>query len=135
VTRAVLLPAAAFVQALTLLQYATSPLLRFGGPRPPDTSGYLVLSVVFAAAAVTLALALKLNRHFLLPLTAMFYPCVMQLAFSGTFRPASTDLLRNPTPGHLAVLFVPPLLLACWIVLTVTRPGRSRFMTSPGREA
>ena len=133
--RAVLLPAAAFVQAVTLLQYATSPFLRFWGPRPPDTSGYLVLSVVFAAAAVGLAVGLKLDRYFLLLLAAMFYPYAMQLAFSGTFRPSSTDLLRNPTPGHLALLFVPPLLLACWTVLTATGPGRSRVMTSPGREA
>lgn len=132
---AVLLPAAAFVQVTTLLQYATSPLVQFGGPRPPDTSGYLVLSVVFAAAAVALAVALKLNRYFLLLLAAMFYPYAMQLAFSGAFRQSSTHLLRNPTPGHLALLFIPPLLLACWAILTAIRPGRSRFMTSPGREA
>ncbi len=132
---AVLLPAAAFVQVTTLLQYATSPLVRLWGPRLPDTSGYLVLSVVFAAAAVALAVALKLNRYFLLLLAAMFYPYVMQLAFSAALRASSTNLLRNPTPAHLAVLFVPPLLLACWTMLTAIRPGHSRFMTSPGQQA
>lgn len=65
----------------------------------------------------------------------MFYPYVMQLAFSAALRPSSTNLLRNPTPAHLAVLFVPPLLLACWTMLTAIRPGRSRFMTSPGQQA
>ena len=134
---AVLLPAAAFVQVATLLQYATSPRVRLWGPRPPDTSGYLVLSVVFAAVAVALAVALKLNRYFLLLLAAMFYPYAMQLAFSGALRAASssTNPLRHPTPAHLAVLFVPPLLLACWAMLTAIRPRRSRFMTSPGHGA
>ena len=141
---AVLLPAAASVQVSTLLLYATSPLMQFwGGLRPPDTSGYLVLSVMFAAAAVVLAVALKLNRYFLLLLTAMFYPYVMQLAFSGAFRSSfgvfrpgfGTDLLRLPTPAHLALLFVPPVLLACWVVLTAIWPRRSRVTMSPGQEA
>jgi len=139
---AVLLPVAAFIQVSTLLLYATSPIM-FRGLRSPGTSGYLVLSVVFAAAAVVLAVALKLNRYFLLLLAAMFYPYVMQLAFSGAFRPSSgvfrpgfgTDLLRLPTPAHLAVLFVPPVLLACWVVLTAIRPGRPSVMMSPGQEA
>jgi len=139
---AVLLPAAAFVQVSTLLLYATSPIM-FRGLRSPDTSGYLVLSVVFAAAAVVLAVASKLNRYFLLLLAAMFYPYAMQLAFSGAFRSSSgvfrpgfgTDLLRLPTPAHLAVLFVLPVLLACWVVLTAIRPGRSRVMMPPGQEA
>ena len=139
---AVLLPAAAFVQVSTLLLYATSPIM-FRGLRSPDTSGYLVLSVVFAAATVVLAVALKMNWYFLLLLAAMFYPYAMQLAFSGAFRSSSgvfrpgfgTDLLRLPTPAHLAVLFVPPVLLACWVVLTAIRPGRSRVMMPPGQEA
>jgi hypothetical protein len=132
---AVLLAAAAFVQASTLLQYPTSPLAhRLWNLTPPDTSGYLVLSVVFGISALALAVALKLNRHLLLLLAAMFYPYAMQLAFSGTLRPASANLLRNPTPGNLAVLFVPPLLLAGWAMLTAVRPRRSRFMTSPGQE-
>ena len=140
---AVLLPAAAFVQVSTLLLYATSPLVRFGGLRSPDTSGYIVLSVVFAAAAVALAVALKLNRYFLLFLAAMFYPYAMQLAFSGAFRLSSrvfspgfgTNLLRLPSPAHLALLFVPPVLLACWVVLTAIRPRRSRVRMSPSQEA
>jgi hypothetical protein len=141
---AVLLPAAAFVQVTTLLLYATSPVVGFSGLRSPDfsglrspdTSGYLVLSVVFAAATVVLAVALKLNRYFLLFLTATFYPYAMQLAFSGAFRPGfGTDLLRLPTPAHLALLFVPPVLLACWVALTAIRPPRSHVTMSPGQEA
>src|SRR5215472_13606832 len=92
---AVLLPAAAFVQVSTLLLYAATPFVRSWGTTPPDTSGYLVLGVVFAAVAVVVAVALKLNRHFLLLLAIMFYPYAMQLAFSGAFRPGgvSTNLL------------------------------------------
>ena len=139
---AVLLPVAAFIQVSTLLLYATSPIM-FRGLRPPDTSGYLELSAVFAASAVILAVALKLNRYFVLLLAAMFYPYAMQLAFSGAFRLSSgvfrpgfgTDLLRLPTPAHLALLFVPPVLLACWVVLTAIRPGRPSVMMSPGQEA
>ena len=140
---AVLLPAAAFAQVSTLLLYAMSSTIRFGGLRSPGTSGYVVLSVVFAAAAVALAVALKLNRYFLLLLAAMFYPYAMQLVFSGAFRLAfggfrpgfGTNLLRLPTPGHLAVLFVPPVLLACWVMLIAIRPRRSHVMMSPGQEA
>jgi hypothetical protein len=133
---AVLLLAAAFAQVSTLLLDAASPVLRFGGPRSPDTSSYLVLSAVFAAAAVVLPVALELNRYFLLLPAAMFCPYVMQLAFSGVFRSGfGTNLLRLPTPAHLAVLFVPPVLLACWVVLTAIGPGRSRAAMSSGQEA
>ena len=104
--------------------------MRIGTLRQPNISEYLVLTAVLAAAVVGLAVALKLNRYFLLLLAGMFYPYAMQLAFSGTFRQSSTDLLRNPTPGHLALLFVPPLLLACGIILTAVRPRRSRVMSS-----
>jgi hypothetical protein len=134
---AILLSAAAFAQVSTLLLDATSPVLRFWGPQPPHTQGYLVASAVLAALTVILAVALRLSRPFLLFLAAMFYPYVMQLASSGAFSAGrgGTNLLRIPTPGHLALLFIPPALLAGWATLTALWPGRSRAMTTPEQEA
>ena len=131
---AVLLPAAAFVQASTLALDAN--YVRVMRPQLPDR-GYLVLSVVLAAVTVGLAVTLKLNRSFLLLAAAMFYPYAMQLAFSGIPRSASygTDLLSPPAPGHLAVLFGPPLLLACAVMLTAIRPRHPRVVMSAGRRA
>lgn len=129
---AVLLPAAACVQATTLMVDANT--MRVVLPPLADISGYLVLSVVLAAATVGLAVTLKLNRCFLLLAAAMFYPYAMQLAFSGIPRSVSfgTDL---PTPAHLVILFGPPLLLACWAMLTAIRPRRPRVVMSAGRQA
>lgn len=149
---AVLLPSAAFVQVLTLISDArsrfawTATLIRYdaatrtttwGMMRPPGISGYLVLGVVLAIAAVGLALALKVNRYLLLLLAAMFYSYAVQLAFSGIFRAdgIGASLLRMPTPGHLALLFAPPLLLACVGILTAVTPRGPRIAMSPGREA
>jgi hypothetical protein len=130
---AVLLAAAAFVQASTLTLDAN--YLRSIMPQLADISGYLVLSVVLAAVTVALAVALKLNRSFLLLAAAMFYPYAMQLAFSGIPRSGSygTDLLSPPAPGNLAVLFGPPLLLACAIMLAAVRPHRPRVVISADR--
>ena len=118
---AVLLPAAACVQASTLLLDAN--YLRVLNRQLTDPSGYLVLSVVLAAVTVVLAVTLKLNRSFLLLAAAMFYPYAMQLAFSGIPRSSSygTDLLSPAAPGNLAGLFGPPLLLACAVTLTARR--------------
>ena len=77
---AVLLVAAAAVQVSTLWYAAASPpvgVLTRGSLAPL----YFVISAVLALAAVGLAVALKMNRYFLLLLAAMFYPYVMQLAF------------------------------------------------------
>jgi hypothetical protein len=94
-----------------------------------------VFSVVLAAVTVGLAVTLKLNRFYLLLATVMFYPYAMQLAFSGVFRSEGfgTDLLSPPTPGHLAVLFGPPLLLACGTMLTAIWPRRLGVVISAGR--
>jgi hypothetical protein len=134
---AVLLLTAAFAQVSTLLLAAASPLARFWGPRPPDTSGYLISSAVLAAVAVLLAVVFRLSRHFLLLLAALCYPYAIQLALSPAVSSggAGTNLLRLPTPGHLALLFVPPALLACWTTLAAARPGRSRVVTTPGQSA
>jgi len=126
----VLLLAAAAVQASTLLYWATTPMARIGFLRPPDTTAYLVISVVLGAAAVCLAVVLRVDRYFLLVLAVMFYPYVLQLASS----PASTnsDLIGHPTPAHLAVLFLPPLLVACAALLSTVTPLRGRAGRTPG---
>ena len=78
---------------------------------------------------------LKLSWHFLLLLAVLFYPYVMQLAFSGVFRDRfGTNLLGLPTPGHLIVLFVPPMLFACAVLLIAAR-SRQSVTTSVGRAA
>ncbi len=125
----VLLVAAAAVQVSTLMYDAKSPPVRFLARRPPDTTVYLVGSIVLAVTVVSLAVAWKLNRYFLLLLAAMCYPYAMQLAFSSTGD--NTDLLGLPTPGHLALLFLPPLLFAGGAVLVAVTPRRSRALLSP----
>jgi hypothetical protein len=125
-----LLLAAAAVQASTLSYDAMSPFVRFATPRPPGTSVYLVTSVVLAVVVVSLAVVLRMSRYFLLLLAAMFYPYAMELAFPGTS--SSSDLIGHPTPGHLALLYLPPLLLACGAILTAVMPRRSRVPVSPG---
>jgi hypothetical protein len=149
---AVLLPAAALVQTLTLISDArsrfatTGTLIRHDAAartaewdmlRQPGISGYLVIAAVLAIAAAGLALALRVNRYLLLLLAAMSYPYAIQLAFSEVFSPDRTgaDLLRMPTPGHLALLFAPPLLLACGGILAAVRPRRPRAAMSPGPAA
>jgi hypothetical protein len=148
---AALLPAAALVQVLTLISDARSrfawsgTLIRYGAAtrtstwgmmRSPDISGYLVIGVVLAIAAAALALARKVNRYLLLLLAAMFYPYGIQLASAGIFSPdrIGTDLLRMPTPGHLALLFAPPLLLACGGILTAATRRRPRTVMSADPE-
>jgi len=106
--------------------------------KPPGIIGYLVIGAALAIVAAGLALALKVNRYLLLLLAAMFYSYAVQLAFSGIFSPdrfGGADLLRRPSPGHLALLFAPPLLLACGWILTAVRPGRPPMAMSSGREA
>ncbi len=129
----VLLLAAGAVQASTLMYDATSPPARFAGPRSPDTLVYLVLSVVLAVAAAGLAVAVKINGYFLLLLAAMCYPYAMQLAFSPPSS-SSGELLGHPTPTHLAVLYLPLLLLAGAAILTAVLPRRSRDLPSTAPE-
>lgn len=121
---AVLLLAAAAVQVSTLMYDAASPLPLPGSPAPV----YFAVSVVLAAAAAGVAVAVKMNRYFLLLLAAMFYPYVMQLAVPA--HGSGGNLMGSPTPAHLALLFIPPLLLACWALLTAVTPSRSRAQPS-----
>jgi hypothetical protein len=101
---------------------------RLLAPQPSVATIYLAGSVVLAVAAVVLAVVWKLSPYLLLLLAAMFWPYAIQLAFVSTG--GSTDLLGNPTPQHLVALYLPPLLFACWVLLTLVAPGRSRLLPS-----
>lgn len=101
---------------------------RLLAPQPSVATIYLAGSVVLAVAAVVLAVVWKLSPYLLLLLAAMFWPYAIQLAFVSTG--GSTDLLGNPTPQHLVALYLPPLLFACWVLLTAVAPGRSRLLPS-----
>jgi hypothetical protein len=133
---AVLLPAAALVQVTTLvLDMQSSALAFFLLGHRRDVTGYLVLSAALVVITVALVVILKLSWYFLLLLAVLFYPYAMQLIFSGVFRHGTdSDLLRLPTPGHLIVLFVPPVLFACAVLLIAAWPRRS-VTTSVGRAA
>jgi hypothetical protein len=125
----VLLLAAGAVQASTLQYDATDGIARFLSPGPPDTTVYFVTSVALAAAALNMAVILRLNRYFLLLLAVMFYPYVMQLAQSS----GSDNLLGNPTPGHLTLLFLPPVLVAVVAVLTAIARLGLPLPSEPGQ--
>jgi hypothetical protein len=90
----------------------------------PGAPGYLAASIVLGAAAAGVAMTRKTDRYLLIPLAVMFYPYAVQLAQSGW----SGDLLRLPSPGHLAALFGPPLLAAAALSAAVLlrRPGAAR---------
>jgi hypothetical protein len=125
----VLLLAAAAVQVLTLLSdastdfAATGKLLRATAHssewwyvRGPAISGYVIAAVVLAAAAAALAAAGQVSRYLLL-LAVLVYPIALELAAAG-YR---DELIGLPTPGHLAVLFLPPLLLAGIMIIAYAR--------------
>ena len=124
----VLLVAAAAVQLSTFL-YDAWDSRWFLQPTPPSrVTVYLAGSAVLAVAAVVLAAAWKLNPYVLLLLAVAVYPYAIQLAFVSTG--GNTDLLGNPTPLHLAALYVPPVLFACGTVLAAVTPRRSRLLPS-----
>lgn len=126
----VLLAAAGAFQAFALWYAATSRPI-FAGPGHPVTPAYVFTGTVLAAAAVVLAVIFHLNRYFLLVFAAACYPFATQLAFSA-FR---TNLLGNPTPGHLAVLFLPPVLFALGLVGTAGMRARAQVPAKPASPA
>ncbi len=123
---AVLLLVAGSVQAATFWYYATSPFVQSFFRTPPGSTVYLVLSIVLVVAAATATVITRVKGYFLLLLMAACYPFAAQLAFSGS---SSGDLLGHPTPIHLAVLFVPPMLFVCAAVIIAAT--RSRVPLSP----
>jgi hypothetical protein len=66
-------------------------------------------------AALAVAVMAKLRWHFLLPVAALFYPYSLLLATSPAASSGS-DLIGSPSPVHLTLLFLPPLMLACGLV-------------------
>ena len=127
----VLLLAAGAVQASTLRYDAASGPAQILSPRPPDTGTYLVISVVLAVAAVIVAVVVRMNRYLLLLLAVMFYPYVMQVAFPANS--SSGDLLGHPTPSHLTLLFLPPVLVAAVAALTAIVRRRVPPSAEPGQ--
>jgi hypothetical protein len=125
----VLLLVAAAVQASTLLYDAADPIVRIVSPRPPDTLIYFLVTVVLAVAALIAAVAARVNRYFLLLVAAMLYPYVMQIGFPSNS--SSNDLLGHPTPGHLVLLFLPPVLVAGVATVTAVVRGRGPLPSGP----
>ena len=124
----VLAVAAAAVHVLTFRYDMMTFPGRLAAPPPPAATFYLAGSVVLAVAVVVLAVVWKLSPYLLLLLAAMFWPYAIQLAFVLTG--GTTDLLGNPTPQHLVALYLPPVLFACWVLLTAVAPRRSRLLPS-----
>jgi hypothetical protein len=126
----VLLAAAGAVQGFALWYAATGrPILVW--PGHPVTPAYAVTGIALAAATVALAAIFRLNRYFLLVFAAACYPFAMQLAFSA-FR---ANLLGNPTPAHLAILFLPPVLFVLWLVGTAETRARAQVPAKPASPA
>ena len=135
----VLLLAVAAVEALELVYDASSSLAESGVPgqisgrsavwthvHQPGISEYVIAAVVLGVVAAGLAVAFKLSRYFLL-LLVLLYPVALELAAAG-YR--HTELIGLPTPGHLAVLFVPPALVLAGIVISAYPGLRPRLAGS-----
>jgi hypothetical protein len=126
---AVVLAVAAAAVYVSTFRYDMSTFPgRLLAPQPSVATIYLAGSVVLAVAAVVLGVVWKLSPYLLLLLAAMFWPYAIQLAFVTTG--GTTDLLGNPTPRHLLALYLPPVLFACWVLLTAVVPSRSRLLPS-----
>ncbi|HEX3492253.1 MAG TPA: hypothetical protein VHU92_23100 [Streptosporangiaceae bacterium] len=122
----VLLLAVAAVEALELVYDASSSNAQTGvlvratahsavwkDLRQPGISGYVIAAIVLGVVAAGLAVAFRLSRYFLL-LLVLLYPVALELGAAG-YR--DTELIGLPTPGHLAVLFVPPAVVLAGIVI------------------
>lgn len=136
----VLLLAAAAVQVLTLLDDAGDPFAKKGvlvratahasqwlsvpGPR---VSAYVIAAVVLAAVAAGLAVVLKINRLLLLLTVVLLYPVTLELAASA---PRDWQLIGTPSPGHLALLFLPPLVLLTGAMINAYTGLRLRLVRS-----
>ena len=127
----VLLAAAGAFQGFALWYAATGrPIFGLAGHHPV-TPAYIATGIALAVAAVVLAVIFRLNRYFLLVFAAACYPFAMQLAFAA-FR---ADLLGRPTPAHLAVLFLPPVLFVLWLVGTAGMRARAHVPAKPASPA
>ena len=126
-----LLAAAGAFQGFALWYAATGRPIFTLALRHPVTPAYLVTGIGLAVAAVALAVIFHLNRYFLLVFAAACYPFAVQLAFSA-FR---TNLLGRPTPAHLAVLFLPPVLFVLGLVGTAGIRAHAQLPAKPASPA
>jgi hypothetical protein len=118
----VLVLAVAAVQASTFAFYRTNLDLRVGAIEAAARP-YVITAAALGAAAVLAALLLRLNWYLGLLLAAAVYPWARQLDFSLASLGAFLGLA---TPGHLAALYLPPLLLASGAMLArIPRRGGS----------
>jgi hypothetical protein len=149
----VLLLAAAAVQAATLMYDAASAIARrayqaaspiaqvthaggqtgitFSRVLSPDLTGYLIDGAVLIAIAIGLAVAWKQGWYYLLLLGVTLYPFTLEVGVSPGLRNSGDDLIAFPGPSHLAVLFLPPLLMAAAILITAAAPRRSLHLQEP----
>lgn len=120
----VLLLAVAAVQVSTLLNEATSPIVGFLtlARHTPARLGYVVISVVLAAAAASLTAIWRMGWYFALLVAVMLYPYVLQITVP--VHSSDDNLIGLPTPEHLTVLFLPALLLALAAIITAVVPRR-----------
>jgi hypothetical protein len=122
----VLLLAAGAFQGFALWYAATASPFVFPVSRPVSL-WYLAAGTFLAVAGLALAVVFRLGRYFLLLLAAASYPCAAQLVSSHF----GGELLGMPTPGHLTVLFLPPVLFALGIVFATTARPRIRIPARP----
>jgi hypothetical protein len=149
----VLLLAAGAVQAATLLYDAVSPRARlayrvaspirrvthagglttmpFSRALSPDLTGYVVAAAALTAIAIGLAVTWRQGGYYLLLLGVTLYPFTLEVGLSPGRRNSGQDLIALPTPGHLAVLFLPPLLVAAAILIGAAAPGGSVRLQAP----
>jgi hypothetical protein len=131
-----LLLAAGSFQAFALWYAATAPPF-FRWLLHPGAPVYLATGTVLAAAALLLAVVFRLNRYFVLAFAIACYPYAIQLASSvGRGNPLGllrfrTQLLGNPTPAHLAILFGPPVLFVLGVVFAAAVRAGARAPADP----
>lgn len=97
----------------------------------PDLTGYLVAAAVLTAVAIGLAVAWQQGRYYLLLLGVMCYPFALEVGLSPGRRNSGEDLIALPTPAHLTVLFLPPLLLVAAILIAAAAPRRFLRLHGP----
>lgn len=119
----IVLLAAATVQAATLRSDAKGPVAQLLILHPHALL-WGVVSLVLAAVTLGTAAVLRSNWYLLLLLAVMAYPLALQLTYP--MSSSSGDLIGHPTPVHLAMLYLPPLLLSGGAILFALwrhRPG------------
>jgi hypothetical protein len=123
----VLLLLAVAVQVSTLAYEAAA--YRFTWPMPRSLGwGQVAISVALTVAALAVVAVRKLGWHFPLLFGALLYAYALLLATTPAAS-SSSDLIGSPTLVHLALLFLPALLLASFVIVNATlskhhrRPG------------